>query len=70
MDLFDRHSFIDLMHGLANKAEFHDRTVILDEACVRGATRSRKSRRDAGFGLHRPCNKIGKVAGRGQKALP
>ena len=50
MDLRHLHPFVDLMHGLADKAEFDHRAVILDEPRIRGATRGGIAGGDAGLG--------------------
>src|ERR1700733_2229862 len=60
-------AFVDLMHGLADQAEFQHRTVILDEARIGGAAGGRKLRLAAGhFGDCRD-GEIGERAGLGDK---
>ena len=53
MDLRDLHPLVDLMHGLADQAEFDHRAMILDEARIRGAAGGRQLRPAPGFGLDR-----------------
>src|SRR5467141_1241630 len=57
-----RRALVDLVHGLADQAEFDNRAIARDEARVRGAAGGRELRLAAGDFLDRRDGEIGEGA--------
>ena len=51
VEIRHRDPLVDLMHGLADKAEFDHRAMLDDETGIRRAARGRQFRLPAGLGL-------------------
>ncbi|GCC48855.1 hypothetical protein chiPu_0033194, partial [Chiloscyllium punctatum] len=60
-------ALVDLVHGLADQAEFDHRAVARDEARVRGAARGRELRPAAGGLLDRGNREVGERSGLGDE---
>ena len=60
-------ALVDLVHGLADQAEFHHRAVFRDEPRVRRSARGRKFRPAPGLGLDRLGRQLGEGAGLGDE---